>query len=191
MFKIGRAKSLNDVDIVFQVPNTINSCTQYAYKFLNIDEKMIEKTKAVSGLDYNKPINCLFNIEQQQNHNHMSFVMSMFRAPCLYPDVVERANLNVVKVVTNNYQEYWYVLNVKKGGGKSARSTVYQKMRANHIEYDIITCYLSGNVPIELIRAFNNKLRNKFYLHSLMITSPAPETDNNTIDLIKWTNSTA
>ncbi|UYE99003.1 MAG: Clas8 [Betabaculovirus sp.] len=191
MFKIGRAKSLDDVDIVFQVPNTLNSCTQYAYKMLDDSEQnLVEKTRAVSGLDYNRPINCVFSIQQSHSHRSASFVMSMFRAPHLYPDVVERAKLSVIKVVTHYHQEYWYVLGVKKGT-ELAMSTVYQKMKANHLEYDKLTCYMSGNVPIELVRAFNNKIKNKHYLHSLMITSPAAETNNSTIELIKETNSTA
>lgn len=194
MFKIGRAKSLNEVNIVFQTPNTFNSCTQHAYKMLfnNEEEKIVEKTRAVSGLDYNRPINCVFSVHTPLNHHDTttSFVVSMFRAPYLYPDVVERAKLNVIKVVTHNHHEFWYVLGVKKGA-ELAGSLVYKKMRVNHFEYNKVTCYMSGNVPVELVRAFNNKIKNKFYLHGLMITSPAPEADNSTIELVRETNSTA
>ncbi|AIS92009.1 hypothetical protein [Erinnyis ello granulovirus] len=191
MLKIGKAKSLDEVDILFQIPNSYNSCAQYAYKIIHEEENggvgvKKRKTKVVTGLDLNKPIGCVFSFNPQET----AFVLSMFRATQLYPDIVERAKVNVVKVVTRECKEYWYVLGVKKGS-ESAGASTYQKMRVKHLEYNKLTCYMSGNVPVDLLRAFNTKIKNKYYLHSFLITSPIVETESGTVELVKETNSTA
>ncbi|AAM60755.1 ORF8 [Choristoneura fumiferana granulovirus] len=187
MFQIGKAKSNNDVDIIFQFSNTLNSVTQFNYKF--IKEPVNKKTKTVSGLDVNNPINCVFSINNESHHD--KFVISMFRAPCLLPDVVDKIKLNVVKVITNQYQEFWYVIGIKKGSELPA-AMVYKKIKANENEYYKVRCLVSGFVPFDLLRAFNYKINNKNHLHGLLIAAPTPTVNTNTVNVIKGeSNSTA
>ncbi|ACZ63493.1 PrGVORF7 [Pieris rapae granulovirus Wuhan] len=185
MFQIGRANSNDEVNIVFQMSNTLNSVTQFAYKF--IDTPRMTRTKLVSGLDANRQINCVFG-----GYNPIStdnFVMSMFRLPYLIPDILNHTKINIVKVVTTKHQEFWYVIGVKRGNELPA-AVPLKKIIVHEQEYEKINCAISGFIPADLMRALNYKIKNKNYLHSLLVTAPTSDVNNGAIRLIKNTNST-
>ncbi|QOD39970.1 Maph7 [Matsumuraeses phaseoli granulovirus] len=189
MFQIGRACSMDEADIIFQVPNTINSVIQYSYKLIN--DPIISKTQLVSGLDANKPINCVFSQTADfKSSSTEAYVMSLFRSNQLLPDVLTRAKLNIIKVATKRYTEYWYVLGVKKGYELPA-AIPYNKLIVQNIDYPKIKCLISGSVPADLMRALNCKITNKIYLHGLCITGPPAEINTCLVRLIHDSNSNA
>ncbi|AAQ21605.1 unknown [Cryptophlebia leucotreta granulovirus] len=187
MFQIGKSNSVDESDIEFHFTNTINSIKKYSYRI--IDEPIItNKTKSVSGLDQNKPINCVFNCTGSQISEN-NYVMSMFRVTELLPSILLQTPINVVKVVTKNHLEYWYVLGVRKGSEGRGLSA-YQKIIVNGIEYNKQICLISGNVPADLLKALNNKEKNINNLHSLCISSPRSVTNTAAVRLIKNTSAT-
>ncbi|AGQ20266.1 hypothetical protein CaLGV007 [Clostera anastomosis granulovirus A] len=186
MFQITRARSGDEVDIVFQVPTTLNSITQYGFKLTNVTRA--NKTMVVSGLDANRPINCTFTTNGTVEKD--DYVITLFRMRSLTPDVLNHVKVNVIKVVTMNYHEHWYVLGVKRGR-ESASTTSHRKLVIGSEEYEKTKCIVQGNVPADLLRAFSGKVQNHTYLHGLLVTSPTPNVCVDSVRLIKDSTSTA
>nr|UYX49640.1 Clas8 [Darna trima granulovirus] len=186
MFKIGQANCMEDVNILFQIPTSLNGIKQYAYKLIidDVDNSNLspKKTIKVSGLDSNKPINCYFNIFDKLDNKHNSYVCSVFRMPYLIPEVLNHIKTNIVKVIISNYYEFWYIMSVKQCF-ESSSSISFKKLILNELEYNKTLLTLSGNVPVELLNAFVKKVSNKNNLHSLAMSTPVSYFNFNTITL--------
>lgn len=184
MFQIGKANSCSDVNIIFQFPKTINSVTQFGFKIIN--EPLCENTKLVSGLDVNKQINCVFTRLRHSLASNYIYVLSMFRLHQLVPDIVTKLNTSVVRILTYNANEYWYVFGIKRNH-ELASATIYERLLIENQQYDKVVCVMSGNIPNDLLKAFNNKVKDKNFLHALCVQAPASEVNSATVRVIKST----
>ncbi|AKN80703.1 hypothetical protein [Diatraea saccharalis granulovirus] len=186
MFQISRARTNNDVDIIFQISNTLNSVSQYSFKLLNAPRAT--KTRPVSGLDPNKPINCVFSYESPSNDD---YVLSMFRTQQLLPDIINHIKVNIVKVISRTHQEWWYVFGMKRGHELPATVGI-KKILVRNQEYEKNLCSISGHVPADLLKMLNHRTNNINNLHGLCITAPIPDINNSPVVLIREdSNSTA
>nr|QBH66882.1 hypothetical protein PhopGVgp007 [Phthorimaea operculella granulovirus] len=203
MFQIGRANANEDATFIVQTPNTLQSTTHYVYKLIDYPAPP-DKTKPVSGLDINKPINCAFiEIANDTTVDSDIYVMSMFRSTQLLPNILNCGiKLNVVKIVTKHtryddrfnahqtqYYEFWYVLGIKRGQQLHSAQNI-KKIIVQNREYPKTLCAIRGHVPAELIKALNNKVRGENYLHSLLVCAPVPELDRSDVMLVRHSNST-
>ncbi|AAP85644.1 ORF_7 [Adoxophyes orana granulovirus] len=183
MFQIGQAATAQEVNITFDIPSSINSFVSLNYKI--IEANNVNITRLVSGLDSTRPINCVFSNEPLIKD---SYVVSMFRSYTLIPDIVNRTHVNIIKVIrklndNNVYHEFWYIFGVKKGRELPAVVKI-KKIKINNSIYEKIKCYVSGNIPSDLMRAINVKLKNKNYLQALFVAHPVPNVDMGDVRLL-------
>lgn len=187
MFQIGSAATVDEVDIVLQTTNTLNSTVQLMYKFT--DAPLASKTRHVSGLDANRPINCGFtcgNVRASED----DYVISMFRIPQLLPDIMTKTKIGVIKVVTRTHHEFWYVLGIKKGR-ESPESITISKLIVDEREHNKVICVVRGHIPVELLQMLRSKIKNINHLHGLCVTSPAPEINAASVRLIREDDSSS
>ncbi|APO13891.1 ORF7 [Plodia interpunctella granulovirus] len=187
MFQMGRANTIEDVDIIFQIPNSNYSVTQYTFKL--IEEERLQSTRLVSGLDSNYPINCTFSFEKPTKD---SIVISMFRSPVLYTDILNhKQTMCIAKVITRTHQEFWYVLGVQKGEEWYLTRRITSLM-VQDTAIEKTVCVVKGNIPKDLYTSFRyTKITNVNYLHSLCINPPSVVEIVNTPLRFSETNSTA
>lgn len=194
MFKFVKANTVADVDLVFQFCNSINSFIQFNYKFDDQPLKS-QNSKVVSGLDSNKPINCTFKlitdrsetVVSQENSEKLrnTYVISLFRLPVLATDVVNQSfSSTIIKVMTRQQIEFWYVLGVRKTyeyvSGKK-----YMKIKFKGDEYNKELFRVSGYIPNDLLRALNkHRVKNVNYLHSICVSAPPSVVDNSKITVV-------
>lgn len=195
MFRIVKANTNADVDLVLQLCNSTNSFIQFNYKFQ--DQPLVvspQKSRTVSGLDINKPIDCTFRlitndselVVNQENSQTLrnTYIVSMFRLPVLATDVLNHTSVTIIKVITKTQVEFWYVLGVRKVyeyvSGKKLK-----KIILNGEEYNKELFRISGNIPLDLIKVMNKQRVKKISdLHTLSISNPSTIVDNSKVIVI-------
>ncbi|AQQ80420.1 ORF10 [Betabaculovirus altermyunipunctae] len=184
MLSLGKANA-SDVDsLTFQIAFGYDACLQFKYA-ITAPPKQPKWSKAVSGIDSTQPL--AFNLcPAAMCKIKNSYVISVFRLPYLYPQLVKEAPMTVAKVFTrHDAPEIWYVLGVRKNF-ESPKTAQTKGVLTAQGTYEKELFSLSGNLPREFVAALKStRVRNVHSLHSLTTNTPLVLVNNTPVQLLQ------
>lgn len=180
MISLSKTNSCDTDCLTFQIAYGYDACLQLKYATVPEINKQVITSKAVSGIDLTRPLT--FNLFPISNTGMISmsqiknsYIISVFRLPYLYTQLVKEVPACVVKVFTskgNEPPEIWYVMGVRKDF-ETIKTKSIAAVITNQGMYEKELYRLSGNLPKELVTALKSiRVKNVHYLHSLMVNLP-------------------
>lgn len=193
MIRLGKASSPDTDAVTFQIAHGYDSCLQFRYAALQTDttNNVVGPSKTVSGIDASRPLT--FNLNPMISVPiKNSYIISVFRLPHLYTQLVNALpSVTVVKVFSNyDPPEIWYVVGVRKNFETLKSLKLKAVMTSQGVRYEKELYVISGNLPREFVGALrSNQVKNVNFLHSLSITLPRVLVNNGPIRVEQSTST--